>query len=236
MTAARTRTRLAAAAMTVLGLGTVLGGCGGTGADTPTVSPTATLATAKQKLDSTSGVKIGLSTPALPTGVNGLLSATGIGTHDPAFQGTIKVAASGIPVDAAVVAVGGVVYAKLPFTTTYVPINPADYGAPDPADLMNTQGGLSSLLTSARQVTTGKQVRSGKDVLSSYTAKVPGTAVAALIPSASASADFDAVFTLTDQKRLAKVVLTGPFYPQAKSVSYTVTFDGYDTKKSITKP
>jgi lipoprotein LprG len=212
----------------------VLGGCGGD--DTPKPSPEKTLAAAKENLDTTSGVRIGLSTRKLPTGVNGLLEADGIGTHDPAFEGDIKVSAGGITADAAVVAVDGVVHAKLPFRTTCVPIKPGDYGAPDPAALMSTDGGLSSLLTSATDVEAGKEVRDGSAVLTSYTGTVPGRAVAQVIPSASATEDFDATFTVDDEQKLAKAVLTGPFYPRAEDVTYTITFKAYGTEKDIKAP
>lgn len=212
----------------------VLAGCGG--GDKATTSPRQTLAAAKRNLDRTSGVRIGLSTPHLPAGVNGLLSAQGVGTHAPAFAGTIKVAAGGITADASVVAVDGTVHAKLPFSLTFATIDPADYGAPDPARLMSNRGGLSSLLTSAEHVEQGKQVRQGKLVLRSYTGTVPGRAVAAVLPSASAKAHFDATFTVSDRQRLAKAVLTGPFYPQAGDVTYTVTFDDYGIHKLITAP
>jgi lipoprotein LprG len=212
----------------------VVAGCGGS--DKATTSPRQTLAAAKRNLDRTSGVRIGLSTPRLPDGVSGLLSAQGVGTHAPAFAGTIRVAASGITADASVVAVDGKVHAKLPFSLKFVTIDPADYGAPDPAQLMSSRGGLSSLLTTAEHVKQGKQVRQGKMVLRSYTGTVPGRAVAAVLPSASAKAHFDATFTVTDQKRLTKAVLTGPFYPEAGDVTYTVTFDDYGIRKSITAP
>ncbi len=97
-----------------------------------------------------------------------------------------------------------------------MPIDPGDYGAPDPADLMNPDGGLSSLLTAAQDVEAGKQVRDGKVVLSSFTGTVPGKDVAAVIPSAKESATFDATFTVTDQDELAKAVLTGPVLRQGR--------------------
>jgi lipoprotein LprG len=236
MSSARTtppRTLVAVVALLLTALG-VLSAC--SGGQKPTLSPARTLAAAKKHLDATSGVRIGLSTDKLPAGINGLLSADGVGTHDPAFQGTIKVSEQGITADAAVVAVEGVVYAKLPFTSKFVKIDPADYGAPDPANLMNADGGLSSLLTSATDVKAGRKTRDGKVVLSSYTAKVPGKAVAAVIPSASSTASFQATFTVTDRQRLAKAVLSGPFYPKAADVTYAITFDAYDTKKNITAP
>jgi lipoprotein LprG len=227
--------RAAATTVALLVSLTLLAGCSGSD-DEAKVSPTKTLAAAKKNLDATSGVRIGLSTEALPQGVSGLLTATGLGTHDPAFDGKIKVSVSGVTADAAVVAVNGKVFAKLPFTTRFVPIDPGDYGAPDPADLLNDDGGLSSLLTSATDVKRGKQVRAGKAVLTSYSATVPGKAVADVIPSATRSAGFDATFTVSDADRLAKAVLRGPFYPKAKDVTYTITFDDYGIKKNITAP
>src|SRR6185295_17025708 len=221
------RTRLSALALALAAV--LLGATACSGDSKPQTSPEDTLATAKKNLDDTSGVKIGLSTPQLPTGITGLLKANGVATHDPAFKGTIKVAASGITADASVVAVDGVVYAKLPFTSKFVKIDPADYGAPDPADLMNPHGGLSSLLTAAQDVKEGDSVRN-------FTGTVPGKDVKAVIPSAKASADFDATFTVDDKDRLSKAVLKGPFYPKADSVTYSITFDDYGSKPTISKP
>src|SRR6476620_5785233 len=228
------RTRFSALAMALVTVLLGLTACSGD--PKPEVRPEDTLAAAKQNLDGTSGVRIGLSTPKLPTGVSGLVGADGVATHAPAFKGTIKVAASGVTADAAVVAVGGVVYAKLPFTSKFVKIDPADYGAPDPADLMNPDGGLSSLLTAAQDVKEGDSVRNGKVVLRSFTGTVPGKDVKAVIPSADAESDFDATFTVDDKDRLSKAVLKGPFYPKADSVTYSITFDDYGSKPTISKP
>ena len=211
-----------------------LAACSGGGGSS--LDPEQRLAAAKTALDETSGVQIQLLTEDLPQGVSGLVSAQGTATHDPAFDGTIKVSANGITADAEVVAVDGVVHAKLPFTTKFVEIDPADYGAPDPADLMSTQDGLSSLLTAAKGAEEGDQVRDGEAVLSQIVGTVPGSAVRAVIPSASQSADFDATFTLDDANRLTRVVLTGPFYPDADDVTYTVDLEKYGVKKDITAP
>ncbi len=229
----RTAPRLLAL-LTALVTLAALAGC--SGSKEPETSPADTLAAARKHLDATPGLRIGLSTEKLPNGVNGLLRADGVATHAPAFKGDIKVAASGITADAAVVAVDGTVYAKLPFTSKFVPIDPADYGAPDPAALMAPNGGLSSLLTAAEDVKRGQQVRDGKRVLSSFSATVPGEAVAAVIPSASAAATFKATFTVTDQNELTKAVLTGPFYPKAGDVTYTIAFADYGTERDIVAP
>lgn len=213
----------------------VLGACAGSeGQDEQT--PEEVLASAKTTLDETSGVHIVLSTDDLPPGTSGILNADGIGTHSPAFEGSLKVVASGITADAEVVAVDHVVYAKLPFTTNFAEIDPADYGAPDPAALMSTEDGLSSLLTSIEGVEEGEPKRGGELVLTEYTGTVPGDVVAGIIPTASADSDFEAKFTVTDDDVLNEAVLTGPFYPKADDVTYTIAFDQYDTSKNITAP
>jgi lipoprotein LprG len=212
----------------------VLGGCADD--ESPEASPRERLTAAKAALDQTAGVRIALATEKLPKGVDGLLGATGVGTHAPAFEGNIRVATIGFTADVDVVAVDGVVHAKLPFTTEFVEVDPADYNAPDPAQLMAEDGGLSSLLTAAKQVKAGEQVRDGRTVLSTFTATLPGQAVSAVIPSAAAEADYDARFTLDDSDRLRRVVMTGPFYPGAGAVTYTVEFEQYGIEKQIRAP
>lgn len=212
----------------------LLGACSGETESEAT--PQQRLAAAKATLDETPGVRVTLATENLPKGVDGLLGATGVGTHAPAFEGSIRVAASGFTADVDVVAVDGVVHAKLPFTTEFVEVDPADYNAPDPAQLMATEGGLSSLLTAAQDVRAGKQVRDGEAVLSTFTGSLPGDAVSAIIPSAAAEAEYEARFTLDDSDRLDRVVMTGPFYPEAERVTYTVDFEQYGIEKQIQSP
>jgi lipoprotein LprG len=65
---------------------------------------------------------------------------------------------------------------------------------------------------------------------------VPGKAVTKVIPSASPKADFDATFTLTGDQLLHQAILTGPFYPKAGQVTYTISFDKYGTKQDISAP
>jgi lipoprotein LprG len=227
------RPRLLVAALVPVLL--ALGGCSSADAPQPQ-SPEESLAAAKATLDETPGVHILLETKKLPTGVNGILRADGYGTHAPAFRGTIKVAASGVTVDVPVVSVDDTVYAKLPFTTDFAEIDPGEYGAPDPAVLMGSTAGFSSLLTSVEDLKQGAAQRAGADVLNTYTGTPPGSVVAGIIPTAAAAGVFDATFTVSEDDVLNKAVLTGPFYPQGGDVTYTVTFDEYDTAKEITKP
>ncbi|RYU11945.1 LppX_LprAFG lipoprotein [Nocardioides iriomotensis] len=230
----RPRAFAALAALALLGSGT-LAACGGDD-ETPELTPEERLAAAKTTLDETEGVRIALKADELPPSVNGLLTADGVGTHAPAFEGDIQVSASGLTAKAKVIAVDGKVWAVLPFTTDYAPIDPADYSAPDPAALMAADGGLSSLLTAADSVEEGEQVREGEEVLTEITGTLPGDAVASVIPSAQADADFDATFTLDDGNQLSEVTMTGPFYPKAADVTYTIRFSEYGVEKEITAP
>jgi lipoprotein LprG len=187
-------------------------------------------------LDETSGVKVSLTTDELPEGVDGMLEATGLGTHPAAFQGEIKVLVNGITARVPVTAVDSTVHAKLPFTTRYARIDPAAYGAPDPARLMATEGGISAWLTEATDLEQGDRTRQGEAVLSTYTGTVPGAAVTSVIPSADETADFDATFEVDDADRLVEAVVTGPFYGSAGDVAYTVTLTDYGTDEEITAP
>jgi lipoprotein LprG len=172
----------------------------------------------------------------LPDDVDALVEASGIGTHAPAFDGTIKVQTNNLTLEVPVVAVEGLVFAKLPGLKEYVEVEAEDYGAPDPADLMDTTSGLSSWLTAAEDVEKGDETRDGDQVLTTYTGTLPGPAVAEVIPSASTKSDFDARFQLDDDGRLAVAVVTGPFYEGAGDIEYTVRLEDYGTEKDITRP
>ena len=201
-------------------------------------TPEQVLAAAKKTLDATSGVHIELATKNLPSGITGITSADGTGVHPSAFEGTFKLSVSGLPADADVIAVGGKTYAKnsllLPDWTQ---IDPKDYGAPDPAKLMDPDGGFSGLLE-ADQVKAGDSVRGGKDnkeILTEYTGTIASDAVKALVPAAEG--DFSFTYTISDDDQLRQAVLKGAFYGQDHGdVTYTLTLDGYGTTKDIKAP
>lgn len=215
-----------------------LTGCaGGDDEKSDDATPEQVLAEAKETLDDTSGVRIDLYADELPSGVEGITAAEGIGTHAPAFEGTINVAYAGLNPEVPIIAVDDTVYAQVPFTPGWSDIDPAEYGAPDPADLMSTDAGFSSLLPATEDVKEGEQERGGADndeILTTYTGTVPGKTVANVIPSASG--DFDATYTISDEGELRKVVLTGVFYPDSDPMTYTIGFDEYGTEKDITAP
>jgi lipoprotein LprG len=198
--------------------------------------PQAVLEEAREQLDETSGVELSLTTEQLPDGVDGVVAATGTLTDAPAFDGTLKARASNLTADVPVISVDGVVYAKVPFSTKMARINPADYGAPDPALLMDSEVGLTAWLTEATGLETGDQSRDGDTVLTEYSGTLPGEVVARTIPSADPDGDFPATFSVDDDGRLQKVAVSGPFYGPDGEVDYTVDITEYDVEADIRRP
>lgn len=214
----------------------LLVGCSDDGGGESDATPEEVLAAAKTTLDDTSGVALSLTAEELPAEVDGVLEATGIATHAPAFDGDLTLVVNGLDVDVPVVSVGGTVYAQLPFTDSFAEVVPADYGAPDPAQLMDPDTGLSSWLTAATGIEEGERVRDGDLVLSSYSGTLAGEVVDASIPSARAAADFPVTFRIDEEGRLRSVEVSGPFYGPQGMVDYTVSVDDYGTDQDITKP
>lgn len=226
-----------AGALTLLPVAASLTACSGDSGNDASASPADVLAAAKKNLDDTSGVDLTLHTDNLPDGVTGVEDATGVGTHAPAFDGKITVVLSGQAFEVPVVAVDDKVYVQLPLTSGWQDIDPADYGAPDPAQLMSSDHGFSSLLPATTDLEKGDSVRGGQDnkeVLTEYSGTVSGDVVQNIIPTASG--DFDATYTVTDDDELREARLTGVFYEDSTPMSYVVTFEDYGTDKDITAP
>ena len=187
------------------------------------------LAQAQQKLIDTSGVDVTLTTTKLPRGVNGVRRLTGTLTAAPAFDGKVGVRVNDLTATLPMVAVDGAVYAQLPYTETYAEVDPAAYGAPDPAELLDPDHGLAGWLGS----TQGAEKSEDGSVV---TGTVPGDVVAGAIPSAAANGTFRAEWRLDDDGLLEDAQITGPFYGKAADVTYTLDLGEYDLSPDITKP
>lgn len=232
----RLRRIRAGAALALVAMVVPLAACGDDGGGGSDETPEEVLAAAKEALDDTSGVTLSLSTDELPAEVDGVLDAKGVATHAPAFEGDLTVVVNGLDVDVPVVSVDGTVWAQLPFTTEFAEVNPADYGAPDPAQLMDPDTGLSAWLVEATGIEEGERVRDGRIVLSSYTGSLPGEVVDGSIPAADEAADFPVTFQIDEDGLLRTVEISGPFYGAGNTVDYTFGVDDYGTQKDITKP
>jgi lipoprotein LprG len=234
--ARRTRIRRAFRLMALSLVATTMWLTSCSGSSGPQGTPTQVLSAAKKSLDETSGVTLSLHTDKLPDGVDGILDAKGVATHAPAFDGDLTLVVNGLDIDVAVVSAGGKVYAQLPFTNHFSEVNPADYGAPDPAQLMDTGIGLSSWLTQATGVEKGDRVREGDTVLTAYDGSLAGSVVDSSISSADETAEFPVSFRIDDQGRLRSVRISGPFYGEDGEVDYSVGVDDYGTDRDIEAP
>lgn len=232
-TNARRLAVLVLAALTAL----TLTGCGGGSNPQTKRTPAQEMAAVKAKLDKTSGVHFSLTGKGVPTSGTRVFGAQGDLTRAPAFEGTITVHVLGITTDVPVRSVGGTVWAQIPLTTGWSKIDPATYGVPDPAELLSPTGGLSSMLTQTKGLERGKSVRGGagnKQILTTYTGTLSGELARALLTSVQG--DLAATYTVTDTDELSSAVLTGDFYGDGRTETYTVTVSDYGLHKTITKP
>ena len=213
-------------------VGLSLAGCGG-GSSSSGTPVKERLTAAKAAFDKSPAVQLKLEADKLPSSISGVKSAEGVGTHQPAFKGTISVSQKGLSLSLPVVAVDGKVHVKFGLWQT---VDPSQYNAPDPAALMDPDTGLSTLLDVVTGLGKGKQTREGKSVVTTVSGTVPGDNVAALIPTADKSKDFKATFSLDDKDRLTSAVLTGPFYPDAGDITYRLDFSGYGSDETVSAP
>ena len=200
-------------------------------------SPEEVLAAAKTTLDETPGVELALSTESLPDGVTGITGAAGTLTSAPAFEGTITVDLAGAGIEVPIVAVDDEVYARLPLTPGFQNLDPADYGAPDPSQLLDPEDGVSALLTETADVVEGETVRGGvnnDEILTEYSGTVTDAVMTNIIPSAEGTFDVD--YTVSEDSELRKAVLTGVFYPDSEEMTYTVDLEDYGTERDIVAP
>ena len=199
-------------------------------------TPTEQLAAAKAKFDAATSVHLTLRSSGIPESANGVLGAAGSGTNAPAFKGTLEARIGGFGAKVDVVAVDKVLYLKLPFTTEFVPADPKEYNAPDPAQLFATQGGISSLLTATTSPVEGKKTRVGADVLQTITGTLPGASVSKLLSVRDAAKTFKVTYGITvPGGELRTVTMTGPFYQGATS-TYVLALDQYGAPVAISKP
>jgi len=240
MTADRRRALAVAGGHVALALALVSGmsACGGDAKPKTSTGGDATkaLAAAKKSFDDASSVHLTLSTDSKPTSGDAVLGADGTLTHQPAFDGKVKVVLSGFTADVPIVAVGGKVYAKLPLTPKYATINPSEYGAPDPAEFADTSKGISGLLLKMKDVKEDGQERVGKQVVTKYSGTLSGSYVAPIIPSADDSGTYDTVVGLDGDHRIVTLQVTGEFFTGGGDETYTIDFDDYDKSVKISAP
>lgn len=194
------------------------------------------LVQAKDKFDKAKSVHLSLSTESVPSSGDAVLGADGTLTHQPAFKGQVTVVLGGFNADVPVVSVGGKVYAKLPLTPKYVPINPAEYGSPDPAEFADTSRGISGLLLKLEGAKKSGQKRDGDVVLTTYTGTLAGSYVEPIIPSATKSRSYKTTVGIDQDGRIITLRVSGDFFAHDGDVTYDLVFADYDKSVQIAAP
>jgi lipoprotein LprG len=220
----------------VLALLVPLSACGGSESAPHKQSAHDVLAKAKQLLDDARSVHLTLSTDATPTSGDAVLGAEGSLTHQPAFKGQVTVVLGGFNADVPVVAVDGKVYAKLPLTPKYVTIDPAEYGAPNPADFADPDKGISGLLLQLDGAKQTGRKRDGSHVLTIYSGTLDGALVDPIIPSADTSGTYQTSVGIDGQGRVATLHVTGDFFAHDGPVTYDLALDEYGKSMQIAAP
>ena len=224
---------IAGTALTFVALALV--GCSSDDAPAKEGTPAEQLAAARANLEKSPAVTFTLTATDLPSKAVGVSGAKGTGAFTPpSFKGTLKATIAGVTGTVDVIAVEQDVYMKF-FTPGYNKIDPATYGAPNPAQLINKQTWITSLIGKTPAPKTAGQVRQGSDVLTTFTGTVPGDAVADLFVIGVRSGTFDVTYGITPQKQLRTVVLKGPFYEGSTS-TYSLSLTNLATPVAITRP
>ncbi len=219
----------------LLVIGTVtilLAGCGGASLD-----PAQLLRDAKTSVDTAHGLHFTL-TSANVTGAGPLITGgEGDAVRPDSFTGSLSVVAGGFTVTVDIVSTGGAFYAQTPLSTGYVKTDPAAYGFGDPAQLLDPNHGLSSLLSACTGATVRDSDRLNGELLDEVGCSMPGTLVARLLTSADASKPVQATIGVDDSThQLRRVGLVGPFFDKAHASTFTVVLDKFGENVSITPP
>lgn len=239
MTLLGARSRTAALGLSFALVGSIaLAGCsGGSEPVAADRTPQEMMELAQRELAQAQTVEMTLKTDDLPAGVNGLVKAEGTATKAPAFEGDINVSFNSLAVTVPVRALDGKVWAIIPGSTEWATIDPSEYGAPDPATLIDEADGFGGLLGKVKDLKHSKDELFEGDEVATYTGTVAGAEMKKVMPSADDAQDFAGTFSLDGDGELHVMKFTGVFYKGQPSLTYQLAFTDYDDElKKIVAP
>jgi hypothetical protein len=219
----------------VIGASLALVAACGSAATAP--DPNQLLRDGKKSIDAASTVHFTLTSQGV-TGTGTLITGgEGDASRPNSFAGSLSVVAAGFPVTVKIVSTGGVFYAQTPLSPRYDKTDPSAYGFGDPAQLLDPNHGLSSLLTACTGASNQAADLLNGVQLDEVGCSMPGTLVAKLLTSADSSQPVMATVGVdATSHQLRRVVLVGPFFDKAHSSSFTVVLDKYGENVTITPP
>jgi lipoprotein LprG len=212
----------------------VISGCGSSAAP---LDPAQLLRDGKKSIDAAPAVHFTLTSQGV-TGAGTLITGGhGDARRPNSFTGALTVVAAGFPLTVNVVSTGGVFYAQTPLSSSFVKTDPSAYGFGDPAQLLDPNRGLSSLLTSCTGATNKTADLLNGEQLDEVACSIPGPLVARLLTSADASQQVQATVGVdAGTHQLRRVALVGPFFDKAQASTFTVVLDKYGENVTITPP
>ena len=192
---------------------------------------------AKKTLDSASSVHFVLDSEGAPETGTALVGGEGDIARPAAFDGTLKVLAMGSTLDLAVVSVDGIVHAKLPFTSGFSVVDPAQFGFGDPGALIDPETGISQLLAKAGSAELGEERRVDGEVVREVTADLPGDLVEQLLTSEDPGRAVRARFSIAEESgELLRAELTGPFFAVEDDATFILELSDFGADVEITAP
>jgi lipoprotein LprG len=208
----------------------------GCGSSAPKASAQTLLQKSKATADAATSVHFELTSSGVPQSGTNLVNGRGDLVRPSSLQGTFGVAISGFTANIKVVSVGDTFMAELPFTGHYVKTNPSNFGLKNPAELLDPQTGLSSLLTVAQSPQLGPTVRVNGELLQTVSFTVPGDKVP-ILPDVDPSKPVQVTVAINPQNyELRRVTLVGPFISSTSNSTYVVTLTNYNEHVTITLP
>lgn len=203
----------------------------------PAAEAEAKLATAAELLNNTDGVRFALDGQDLPDSGNVIIGAEGVAAPPASFEGDVRVIAGGLTTTIEVVSLDGVLWVKLPLTSSFEQMDAEALGFGDPGALIDPDRGVSRLLTSGSNVADAGEARADGEVFDQVTSTLPGDLVAELFAIVDPDSEVEATWSLDpDTGHVRQAALTGQFYDSGDSQTYTVTLDDYDQPVEISAP
>ena len=221
----------------LLVIGTSLSLVAGCGSTTTTNDPSRLLRDAKASIDAAPAVHFTLTSQGVTGSGTLITGGQGDARRPNSFAGSLSVVVAGFPVTVNIVSTGGAFYAQTPLSSTYDKTDPSAYGFGDPAQLLDPNHGLSSLLTACTGAANqGADLLDGEQ-LDEVSCSMPGSLVAKLLTSADASQQVQATVGVdATTHQLRRVALVGPFFDKSHPSTFTVVLDKYGENVSITPP
>lgn len=241
MTARLRRARLAAAPVAA-GLVLGLAACAEDPGPAAEVPVQQRLQQAEDLVLAAGSFRLTMTSEGLPeTTREAVISASGSGSVDPpAFEGTVTARLGGIQVEVPVVALGGALHVKLPYTPDFAEVSPESVGVPDPATLFSAESGVHTLLPETDDAAYGERSRDGREIVQEVSGTLPGRPVLDLLRVGNAEAEFEVTYGLieaegADPWPVRSVRISGPFYPDGDS-TYVLTLDRYGEAVHVEAP